>query len=74
MATPHVAGLAAYLLTLDSSLTPSSVSDTMRSKALKGVISSIRKFINPAIPVSTRNSLSPGTAAGTTNALINNGL
>lgn len=54
MATPHVAGLAAYLLTLDSSLTPSSVSDTIKSKALQGVIS--------------------GIPAGTTNALINNGL
>ena len=44
MATPHVAGFAAYLLGLDSSLTPASVDSTIKSNALTGVLTSIRKY------------------------------
>ena len=44
MATPHVAGFAAYLLGLDSSLTPASVDSTIKSKALTGVLSGVRKY------------------------------
>lgn len=47
MATPHVAGYAAYLLTLDSSLTPATVDSTIKSQSLKNVLSGIRKFTNP---------------------------
>ena len=43
MATPHVAGYAAYLLGLDSSLTPASVDTAIKSKALNGVLTGIRK-------------------------------
>jgi len=43
MATPHVAGFAAYLLGLDSSLTPDSVDSTIKSNALTGVLTDIRK-------------------------------
>jgi len=46
MATPHVSGYAAYLLTLDSSLTPSTIDSTIKSKSLKDVLSNIRKFSN----------------------------
>ena len=75
MATPHVAGLAAYLLTLDSSLTPSSVSTTIISQSLVNVLSGIRKFINRSTSAkSTRDSLFLSIASGTTNALVNNGL
>ena len=49
MATPHVAGFAAYLLGLDSSLTPSSISSTIKSKALRGVLSGIRKYCTPGL-------------------------
>ncbi|KAF9644023.1 serine proteinase [Thelephora ganbajun] len=41
MATPHVSGFSAYLLGLDSSLTPSSVKSTIQSKALNGALSGI---------------------------------
>jgi len=44
MATPHVAGFAAYLLGLDSSLTPASIDSTIKSNALTGVLSGIRKY------------------------------
>lgn len=44
MATPHVAGFVAYLLTLDSSLTPAAIDSTVKSKALKNVLSDIREF------------------------------
>jgi hypothetical protein len=75
MAAPHVAGFAAYLLTLDSSLTPSSVSSTIMSQALYNVLSGIRKFTDRSTFLRvTRGSLCPLTASGTTNALVNNGL
>lgn len=74
-ATPHVAGYAAYLLTLDSSLTPDSVRSTIDSQALKNVLSGIRKSIDSPASISiTRDSLISPVASGTTNALINNGL
>ena len=44
MSTPHVAGYAAVLLTLDSSLTPAAIDATIKSKALKNTLSDIRKF------------------------------
>ena len=46
MATPHVSGYVAYLLTLDSSLTPDTVASTIKSQSLKNVLSGIRRFIN----------------------------
>ena len=75
MATPHVAGYAAYLLTLDSSLTPDTVDSTIKSGSLNGVLSSVRKSANFSTIVSaTRDSPCFSIAAGTTNALLNNGL
>ncbi|KAF9641933.1 subtilisin-like protein [Thelephora ganbajun] len=41
MATPHVSGFSAYLLGLDSTLTPASVKSTIQSKALNGVLSGV---------------------------------
>jgi len=73
MASPHVAGYAAYLLTLDSSLTPAAVDSTIKSKALKSVLSDIREFNFSMTTGVTRDSLFL-SAAGTTNALLNNGL
>lgn len=49
MATPHVAGLAACLLTQDSSLTPSSLSAAITLLSLKNVLS--------GIPSGTTNAL-----------------
>jgi len=46
MATPHVAGFAAYLLGLDSSLSPADVASTINSKALSGALSQIRESFN----------------------------
>ena len=75
MATPHVAGYAAYLLTLDSSLTPAAVDSTIKSNSLKNVLSGIRTFSNFSATISvTRDSSFFSIAAGTTNALLNNGL
>lgn len=75
MATPHVSGYAAYLLTLDSSLTPAAVGSTIKSQSLKNALSGIRKFINLSTSTSvTGNSLSLSIAPGTTNALLNNHL
>ena len=47
MATPHVAGYAAYILTLDSSLTPAAVESVIQLSALNNILSGIRKFIGP---------------------------
>jgi len=44
MAASHVAGYAAYLLTLDSALTPATVLATIKSQALKNTLTGIRKF------------------------------
>ncbi|KAF9648148.1 subtilisin-like protein [Thelephora ganbajun] len=41
MATPHVAGVCAYLLGTDPTLTPKEIKKTIRVMALKGVLSSI---------------------------------
>jgi len=76
MATPHVAGYAAYLLTLDSSLTPATVDSTIKSQSLKGVLSDIRESIDLAIcqDLNLQGSSFFSVASGTTNALLNNGL
>ena len=75
MATPHVAGYAAYLLGLDSSLTPATVDSTIKSNSLKGVLSSIRKSTDFSTATgATRDSLLLSIALGTTNALLYNGL
>ena len=76
MATPHVAGLAAYLLTLDSSLTAAAVDSTIKSRALNNVISGIREFIGPQHLSASYEANRPPSpiASGTINALINNGL
>jgi len=44
MATPHVAGFAAYLLGLDSTLTPAQIAAIINKKALDGVLSGVRQF------------------------------
>ncbi|KAF9647222.1 serine protease [Thelephora ganbajun] len=41
MATPHVSGLVAYLLGLDSSLTPTGVETTIKNQALNNVLSGV---------------------------------
>ena len=75
MATPHVSGYVAVLLTLDSSLTPAAVDATIKSGSLKNVLSDIRKFSIFLISVSvTRDSPFLSIAAGTTDALLYNGL
>jgi len=43
MATPHVAGYAAYLLGLDSSLSPTEIASCIDGKALNGMLSGIRE-------------------------------
>ena len=74
-ATPHVAGYIAYLLTLDSSLTPDTVDSTIKSNALKGVLGGLRKSTNflPTISVA-RGSLFLSIADGTPNLLLNMGV
>lgn len=47
MATPHVAGYAAYLLGLDSSLSPDNVASVIDFTALYGVLKQIREFFSP---------------------------
>ena len=44
MAAPHVGGYAAYLLGIDSSLTPASVASTIINGALVGALTGIREF------------------------------
>ena len=44
MATPHVSGFAAYLLGIDSTLTPDQVRNSINTKSLKNVLSGIREL------------------------------
>ena len=75
MAAPHVAGYAAYLLTIDSSLTPATVNFTIKSQSLKGAINGIRESANSSKFISvTRNSSFLSIVTGTTHDLLNNGL
>ena len=46
MATPHVAGYAAYLLGLDSSLSPDDVASSIDSGALSGALTQIRELFH----------------------------
>jgi len=46
MATPHIAGYSAYLLGLDSTLTPAGVDSAIKSKSLKNVLTGIRELID----------------------------
>ena len=43
MATPHVAGLVAYLLGLDSTLSPAEVETTLKNQALSNVLTGVRE-------------------------------
>ena len=75
MATPHVAGYAAYLLGLDSSLSPTDIASCIDGTALNGVLSDIREFSPRCCTYDLQklNSASP-VADGTVNKLLNNGL
>lgn len=44
MSTPHVSGLVAYLLSLDTSLSPAQVQTTIKKTALAGVLSGVREY------------------------------
>lgn len=44
MATPHVAGYAAYLIGIDSSLSPAAIATSITKGALSSVLTQIREF------------------------------
>ncbi|KAF9649577.1 subtilisin-like protein, partial [Thelephora ganbajun] len=48
VATPYVVGFSAYLLGMYPYMIPSSVKSAIQSMALNGVLSGVRKFINPS--------------------------
>jgi len=75
MATPHVAGYAAYLLTLDSSLTPATVDSTIKSNSLKDALRNLRESADSSSAISvTRDSPPLQIASDTDNFLLNNRL
>jgi len=76
MATPHVAGFAAYLLGLDSALTPDQIAAMIDEKSLKGVLTDVREFFfAPCCLLGLRTLKStPPVADGTANKLLNNQL
>lgn len=75
MATPHVAGYAAYLLGLDSSLSPDDVASSIDRGTLSGALSQIRESFLLVYTLYPR-TLNPVllVASGTVNKLLNNGL
>ena len=58
MATPHVSGLVAYLLGLDSSLSPAEVEATIKNQALNNVISGVREYHPPTLSFSAPQLIS----------------
>jgi len=76
MATPHVAGFAAYLLGIDGTLTPAQIAKIIDDKSLKNVLSNIREFFPaPCCMLEPRTLKSaPPVAPGTPNKLLNNKL
>ena len=49
MSTPHVAGYAAYLLGLDSTLSPAVIASIINSRAISGALTGIREFFLPDV-------------------------
>ena len=47
MATPHIAGLIAYLICLQGNISPAAMSTKLKTLSLKGVLSGIRELISP---------------------------
>ena len=45
MATPHIAGLIAYLIRLQGNITPAAMSTKLKSLSLKGVLTGIRQLL-----------------------------
>ena len=45
MATPHIAGLVAYLIAKDGNDTPAALSEKIRALSVKGVLTSVRKSL-----------------------------
>ena len=73
MAAPHVAGFAAYLLGIDSTLTPDQIATIISDRALDGVLSGVREFFAPRCMFDLRTLKStPPVADGTVNKLLNN--
>jgi subtilisin family serine protease len=72
MATPHVAGLAAYLISVGGNMSPAALSSAITSLALKGVLAGVRKY-SKYIDLFPSLTLLFSAAAGTVNGLINNG-
>ena len=46
MATPHIAGLIAYLIGLQGNITPAAMSTNLKSLSLKGVLTEIRQLLS----------------------------
>ena len=75
MATPHVAGFAAYLLGLDSSLTPAKIAEIIKEKARDGILSGVRKLFRSTLHVWPPDAeVGVPIATGTINKLLNNPL
>jgi len=76
MATPHVAGFAAYLLGLDSTLTPAQIAQLIDDKSLKNALGGVREFLFAPCRMFCLQTLKPPLpiAAGTVNKLLNDKL
>jgi len=46
MATPHIAGLLAYLISTEGNLTPAELSAKLQTYAVKSALTGIRESIN----------------------------
>jgi len=76
MATSYVAGFGAYLLSMDSTLTPTQIAKIIDEKALKDVLGGIREFFFASCHVWSAGAeeSTPPVAPDTANRLLNSGL
>jgi subtilisin family serine protease len=66
MATPHVAGLIAYLISLNGNTTPAAMSTQLKNLATKDVLTGIRELRCRQLPDRLTNDSSQPPALSTT--------
>lgn len=73
MATPHVAGLVAYLLSVNGNVSPATMQSNIKSLSTKNALTGIRECL-PLRPVLSTFSDMAFLASGTVNYLAYNGV
>lgn len=71
MATPHVAGLVAYLISVNGNVSPATMSTNIKNLATKNALTGLRT--SPSIRLECFMETKKSSASGTVNYLAYNG-